>query len=110
MSSMIQQPPQRIQIGGAGPGGDQTGGGAGAPPAGGGKPGPDSQRVRDLIQQAIDNLREAEGFEGDAVGQALIAKTVADLRGFIGNQQKMEDTAMGAGPGIKLMRKNAPGA
>lgn len=106
MSNMIPQPPSRIQIGGGGdPGGGQ---GAGAP-ASGGKPGPDSQQVRDLIQQAIDSLRQAEELEGDAADQALIAKAVADLRGFIGNQQKMEDTAMGAGPGVKLMRKNAAG-
>lgn len=109
MSSMIQQPPQRIQIGG--PQGAAPGAPGAPAAASGGKPGPDSQQVRDLIQKAIDNLREAENLEGDAADQALIAKAVADLRGFIGNQQKMEDTAMGAGPGIKLMRKNsAPGA
>lgn len=107
MSSMIQQPARRIQIGGGGPpGAGGPGGGPGG--AGGASDGPDSAQVRQLIQTAIDSLRQAEDLEGDAADQALIAKTVADLRGFIGNQQKMEDTAMGAGPGIKLVRKNSP--
>lgn len=108
MSMMIPRPPSRIQIGGgAGPSGP-GGPGGGDPSASGGKPGPDSQQVRDLIQQAIDSLRQAEELEGDAADQALLAKAVSDLRGFIGNQQKTEDAAMGAGPGVKLMRKNAP--
>lgn len=105
MSSMIPTPPRSIQIGGGAPGG--PGGPAGG--AQGGSDGPDSAQVKDLISKAIDSLRQAESLEGDAGDQALIAKCVAELRGFIGNQQKMEDTAFGAGPGIKLMRKN-PGS
>lgn len=105
MSNMIPQPPQSIQIGGGGPGG--PGGSSGGKPGG---DGPDSDQVKSLISQAIDSLREAENLEGDDADKALIAKCVADLRSFIGNQQKMLDTAMGAGPGVKIMRKNAPGA
>lgn len=109
MSSMIQTPPPSIQIGGGGPGGPS---GPGGPPGAGGGgqgDGPDSAKVRDLIGQAIDLLRQAEPLEGDLADQAEIAKHVAALRAFIGNQQKMEDTAFGAGPGVKLLRKNAPG-
>lgn len=101
MSSMIQAPPRQIQIGGgqqgpqAGPRGPQQGG-----------DGPDSTQVKKLIQQAIQNLDQAKALEGDVADQALIAKVSAELHQFLGNQQKMEDTAFGAGPGIKLVRKN----
>jgi hypothetical protein len=108
MSSMIPQPPPSIRLGG-GPGGP---GGPGPAGPGAGKPGgdgPDSEQVKTLIGQAIDALRQAEDLEGDDGDKAMLAKCVADLRGFIGNQQKMLDTAMGAGPGVKIMRKNAPG-
>lgn len=116
MSSMIPQPPRSINIGGGpgGPGGPSPGlGGPGGPaPAGGGQggDGPDSDQVKQLISQAIDNIRKAEALEGDPGDQAMLAKCAADLRGFIGNQQKMLDTAMGAGPGVKIMRKNTPPA
>lgn len=119
MSSMIPQPPRAISIGGGpgGPGGPGAGpGGPGGPlhgpagPGGGqGGDGPDSDQVKQLIAQAIDNVRKAEALEGDPADQAMLAKVAADLRGFIGNQQKMLDTAMGAGPGVKIMRKNTPG-
>lgn len=104
MSNMISQPPASIQLGG------QGGPGApGGPSKPGGGDGPDSQKVRDLIGQAVDLLRQAEDAEGDDADKAEIAKAVATLRAFIGAQQKMEDTAFGAGPGIKLMRKNPGG-
>ena len=113
MSSMIPQPPRQIQLGGGpgGPGGPGAGPG-GPSPAGNGQggDGPDSEQVKTLIQQAIDAVRQAEALEGDPGDQAMLAKVAADLRGFIGNQQKMLDTAMGAGPGVKIMRKNSPGA
>jgi hypothetical protein len=104
MSSMIPQPPPSIQLGGGpgGPGGPAPGG----PQKGG--DGPDSDKVKGLISQAIDLVRQAEQIEGDPGDQALLAKVAADLRGFIGNQQKMLDTAMGAGPGVKILRKNSP--
>ena len=105
MSSMLSSPPPSIQIGGGpapgGPGGPQG-------DSGGKGDGPDSEQVKSLIQKAIEALDQAKGLEGDPGDQALIAKCVADLHGFIGNQQKMLDTAMGAGPGVKIMRKSAP--
>lgn len=106
MSSMLGSPPPSIQIGGGGSPGAP--GGNSGPGAGGPGDGPDSDAVKALIQEAISKLDQAKGLEGDPGDQALIAKCVADLHGFIGNQQKMLDTAMGAGPGVKIMRKSAP--
>lgn len=106
MSQMISSPPPSIQIGG----GSSPGAPGAGPPSSGDGPGdgPDSEAVKRLIQTAISALDQAKGLEGDPGDQALIAKCVADLHGFIGNQQKMLDSAMGAGPGMKIMRKSAP--
>lgn len=101
MSSMIPTPPRSIQIGGP------SGGGPGGPSSpGGGSDGPDSQKVRDLVNQAVGLLRQAEDLEGDAQDQALLANAVAQLRKFVGAQQQMEDALMGGGPAAKVMRKN----
>lgn len=104
MSSMIPMPPRQIPLGG--PAVPPGAGGPAGPSRGG--DGPDSEQVRKLVSQAVDLIRQAEDLEGDDGDKALLAKAAADLRGFVGNQQKMLDTAMGAGPGVKIMRKNAP--
>lgn len=106
MSSMIPSPPASINIGGGDPGGAP-----GGPQSGSGKgDGPDSELVRQKVQEAIASLREAEDAEGDAADQAVISGAVAQLRKFLGQQQQMEDSLMGGGPAVKAIRKAGPGA
>lgn len=102
MSSMIPQPPKSIQIGGA-PGGPTPG------PSGQGGDGPDSAQVASLLKQARDLIDKAEGLEGDDADRVMISELSHKITAFLGAQQKMTDTAMGAGPGVKMLRKNTPG-
>lgn len=104
MSSMIPQPPRSIQIGG-GPGGP---GGPGAPGGGQGD-GPDSEKVKSLLSQARDLIDQAEQAEGDDADRVMISELSHKITAFIGAQQKTLDSAMGAGPGVKLLRKSGPG-
>lgn len=108
MSSMIPMPPRQIQIGGGG----GAPSGPGLPPSGGapGQGGPDSAQVKKLLQNAITSLDQAKMLEGDDADAAQIAKISAEIHSLIGAAQKMEDTAFGAGPGVKLVRKNGAGA
>jgi hypothetical protein len=76
-------------------------------PASGGD-GPDSKKVAGLLKQAIALLDQAVPLEGDAADKAKLAKSIADLHAIVGEQQKLTDTAMGAGPGVRVLRKNAP--
>jgi hypothetical protein len=115
MSNMIPMPPRQIQVGG--PGGP---GGPGAPPMGpggpppgaggpgGGSDGPDSEKVKQLLSQARDLIDQAESAEGDDADRVMISELSHKITAFIGAQQKNIDSAMGAGPGVKLVRKNAP--
>jgi hypothetical protein len=83
----------------------------GGPPAGGGHPGaPDSPKVRQLVDQAAQLLRQAEDLESDVEDKAMLADLVARLRKFTGSQQAMIDKAIGAGPGVKLVRKANAGS
>lgn len=104
----IQLPP-RPQVGGAAAPGLP---GVGGPPPGsqGGGDGPDSPQVESLLRRAKQLVLQAEGMEKDAEDQAKLTKLAADIQGFLGAQQKLNDSAMGAGPGVKLIRKTAPGA
>ena len=117
MSSMIPTPPRSIQIGG-GPGGL---GGPGAPvgpggplgaPVGPGVPhqsdGPDSKKVKQLLSQARDLIDQAQKLEGDAPDRVMISELAHKITAFIGAQQKTMDSVMGAGPGVKMIRKNSP--
>lgn len=82
--------------------------GAGDNPGGG--DGPDTPKVADGVQSAIDALTGVLPDEGDASDKAFLAKIIADLHKFLGDQQKLQDTAMGAGPGAKMIRKaSSPG-
>jgi hypothetical protein len=102
MSSMPILPPPGLGGPGAGP--------AGPPGGGGGLPGrPDSPKVTDLIQQAADLLQQAIGLEKDPEDKAMLADLFAKAHKFAGSQQKLVDSAVGAGPGVKLVRKAAPG-
>lgn len=104
MSSMF---PPSISVGGdSGPAPDPAGG---DPSAGGGTPGPDSPKVEQLLDQAKALIVQAEGLEKDHEDKAKLMKMAADLQAFLGASQKLEDSAMGAGPGVKLIRKTGPG-
>lgn len=103
MSSMIQSPPPRIPL----PGGPQ--GGPAAGPQGDAAQAPDSAAVKQHVMNAIRELRAAEDAEGHDPDAAILANAVAILRKFVGAQTDLGDQAMGAGPGIKLVRKNAAG-
>jgi hypothetical protein len=84
-----------------------------APDAGGDSgpgDGPDSPKVSDAVNTAIDAISGVIDLEGDAADKAFLAKVVADLHKFLGDQQKLADQAMGAGPGAKMIRKaSSPG-
>lgn len=115
MSNMIPMPPRQIQVGGPGPGGPGgPGGPTGAPPTGPGGPGagdgPDSAKVKALLAQARDLIDQAESLEGDDADRVMISEMSHKITSFIGAQQKNLDSAMGAGPGVKIMRKNSPAA
>jgi hypothetical protein len=106
MSMMLPTPPRQIQIGGGAPSG---GGAPGGPPAAQNGPGdPDSGNVVSLLKQALQLVQKAgnaEKDDGDAAGIHAIAASIAKQ---IGNEQGLVDKAMGAGPGVKLVRKSAP--
>ena len=101
-------PPSHIPI----PSGPSDAGPAPDSPDAGGGPGdgPDSPKVSDAVNTAIDSISGVIDLEGDAADKAFLAKIVADLHKFLGDQQKLADQAMGAGPGAKMIRKaSSPG-
>lgn len=103
----IGAPPPSIQIGG--PQGGPPGMGGPAGPTGPGQSdGPDSQKVKDLLSQARALIDQAESLEGDDADRVMISELSHKITAFIGAQQKNLDSAMGAGPGVKIMRKNTP--
>jgi hypothetical protein len=83
-------------------------GGPAGPTGPGQSDGPDSQKVKDLLSQARDLIDQAENLEGDDADRVMISELSHKITAFIGAQQKNLDSAMGAGPGVKIMRKNAP--
>jgi hypothetical protein len=103
MSSMIPTPPPRIQIGGGAPAGPS---GPGAPADSQGDSGPDMEAVRKSLQDAIDALTAAQQAEGDDADAAQIAQIIAKIHTLKASHQTLADQAMGAGPGVKLMRKS----
>lgn len=86
--------PPSIQI----PGGD--GGEPPAPDAGGGDP-------MKMMRDALEMTRKAAAAEPDDEDQALLEKIGADIAKYLAAQQKLTDSALGAGPGVKLVRKAA---
>lgn len=108
MSSMIPMPPPRIALGGGGPAGP------GGPPMGpsgppqGAQPDVDPQAVKTSLQAAIKNLQDAQTAEGDDADAAAISQIIAKIHTMVGAHQGLVDQAMGAGPGVKLIRKTTP--
>lgn len=100
------------QLGGMG-----AGMGAGAPPApsislpGAPEEAPpqesSSSDPLELMRQALETTRKAAAAEPDDEDQAMLEKIGADISKYIAAQQKLTDSAMGAGPGVKLVRKAA---
>lgn len=95
-------------------------GGGGGPPMGGDPMGgapptldiPSEESSSDPVEsmrQALDLVRSAAEAEVDDEDQAALEKIGAQIAAYIGSQQKLTDTATGAGPGAKLVRKAAAG-
>jgi len=104
MSSMIPQPPPEIQIGGGG-GGPPPMDGGGDP--GGGTPGKiDMAEAKKHVLAAIQSIEAAAVAEGDPQDEATLKTLAAKLMSMVGANQGLEDQAMGAGPGVKLIRKS----
>lgn len=103
-------------LGGTGPGGPPSririppqGGPAGVSPLGGPA---DSQaqdgaqqNPEDLIQQAKDLIDKAIPLDPDHEDKLLLEKIATEMQQYLANQQKLGDTALGAGPGAKMVRK-----
>lgn len=90
------------QMGGPAPSISLGGGAPPAPPAdaAGGDP-------LELMRKALENTRKAAVAEPDDEDQALLEKIGADIAKYLAAQQKLTDSALGAGPGVKLVRKAA---
>lgn len=76
-------------------------------PAGGGEPpaeaGPSDPKA--LMRQALENVRKAAAADPDDEDQAHLEKIGAEIAKYLANQQKLVDSATGAGSGEKLVRK-----
>lgn len=90
-------PPAQITI----PGDPGAAAGPGGPPdAGGGSGDPE-----ELVNKAKDLLRQALDLEPDHEDKLLIEKMLTEAQQYLATQQKVGDQAMGAGPGVKAVRK-----
>lgn len=102
-------PPSAIQIGG--PNHGQP-----APPPGADTDAPegagdgDKGDVTGMLRQALKLVQSAAAAEGDDQDAAAISAIAASIHKAIANEQGLVDKAMGAGPGVKLVRKAAAGA
>lgn len=92
-------------MGGGPPASISLGGGAPPPPAE--DAGPSDPLA--LMREALDKTRKAADAEPDDEDQALLEKIGADIAKYLAAQQKLTDSAIGAGPGVKLVRKAAGG-
>jgi len=97
------------QLGGGGPPPSiplPSGGGPSGPGAGGSGPdGPDSPDVEKAVNDAISSIQTALDGENDPGDKAILAKILADLHKYLGDQSALVDKVMGGGPGSKLIRK-----
>ncbi len=97
MSSSLSAPPPSIQIGGGDPGGD--------PGAAMGAASDGNAKVVDLLKQALDLIQQASDAEPDDQDTAAIAKIAMAIHQQIAAEAKLQDDVMGAGPGVKMIRK-----
>jgi len=61
--------------------------------------------VKKALQAAMENLQQAATLAGDDADAAQISQLVAKVHSLIAGHQQLADQAMGAGPGVKLVRK-----
>lgn len=59
----------------------------------------------ELVRKAIELVDAAKTAEPDDEDTVLLEKVTTELQTYIANQQKLVDTATGAGPGAKVIRK-----
>jgi hypothetical protein len=78
-------------------GGDPLGGASVAPPAAG--------DASDTLKQIIDLFNIYMQEEQDPQDLATASKLQADTHKLLADQQKLVDTATGAGPGARMVRK-----
>lgn len=106
MSSVIHTPPREIVIGGRLHGQPApVGGGEAADQGGKGDP----RQVVALAKRALLLVQQVATMEGDDADAAVWHKIGAQIAAQIGNEQRLVDKAMGAGPGVKLVRKSVGG-
>jgi hypothetical protein len=84
------------------PGGPGANDQAAPPDAGGGNP-------EDLVSQGLELIRQAIPMDPDEEDKLLLEKITTMCQDYIARQQKLVDTATGAGPGAKLVRKASGG-
>lgn len=97
-------------MGGGGPPMGPSGPPAPAPSGGAGSvTSPPSGDHTDNIRHAIELLDQYMTEENDDEDLALVSKIQADLQKLLANNQKLTDTAVGAGPGAKFLRKQNGG-
>jgi hypothetical protein len=58
-----------------------------------------------LVQKASDLIKRAIAAESDHEDKLLLEKITTECQQYLASQQKLGDTAMGAGPGAKMVRK-----
>jgi hypothetical protein len=92
-------------LGGGGGMGAPAGGGAPAPaiPTPGGNPEETARKAGELIRQAIEE-------EVDEEDRFQLEEIASKIQKYIASQQQLADTATGAGPGAKVLRKVGGGA
>lgn len=73
-------------------------------PAGGGTGG-DEQKSIDLLKQMINLAHRYIAVEPDAVDKQTMAKVLSTLTGYLANDQKQQEAAMGTTPAVKFMQK-----
>ena len=70
----------------------------------------DKGDVTGMLRQALKLVQQAAAAEGDDQDAASISAIAASIHKAIANEQGLVDKAMGAGPGVKLVRKASAGA
>src|SRR5215468_3085413 len=69
----------------------------------------DSGSVTDKLKKAMSLMQAAAAQEADDQDAAALTKIVSLIHTAIANEQGLVDKAMGAGPGVKLVRKASAG-
>lgn len=81
------------------------GGGAPAPAAPGGEPAEGGGDSVALLDEALGLIRQAIEVEPDDEDKLTLEKATTLLQQVKASNQKLTDQAMGAGPGVKYLRK-----